>query len=170
MAFWEGDRIYLGTRNGKEWTAPRHIAKELENILPKEMVLDGELYIHGVDFESLSSWTKKIYKETAQLEYWVFDIPIDEEGNSELPWNKRRQVMEQFFNTHGQDGSIKMVSVFGKAKNHQEVLDLEEKCVAEGYEGVMVRNMNGKYLFGHRSHDLLKVKSSEDAEYKIADF
>lgn len=171
MAFWDGDSIYLGTRNGKEWTAPRHIARELEEYLPKEMVLDGELYIHGVDFESLSSWTKKVYKETAALEYHVFDMPIDENGNSDAAWFKRFADLKGFFERNANKmRMVKLVPILGTAKNAQEVLELEDKCVAEGYEGAMIRNLRGPYLFGHRSHDLLKVKSSEDAEYKIVDF
>lgn len=171
MAFWDQGWIYLGTRNGKEWKAPFHIAEELSEYLPTEMVLDGELYIHGVDFESLSSWTKKLYMETAQLEYHVFDMPIDETGNASLRWAQRLEKLREFFHKNARRMQmVKLVDIVGTARTPEEVLQWEEYCVEQGYEGAMIRNRYGLYLFGHRSHDLLKVKSSQDAEYKIVDF
>lgn len=170
MAFWDGAHIVLGTRGGKEWEAPVHIIRELEKIMPKDMVLDGELYIHGVLFEDIASWTKKIYPETARLEYHVYDMPLDENGNNRA-WRVRRENLVKFFNRYAQSFKmVKHVPVAGQAKNAQEVLEWEEAMVALGYEGAMGRNQDAEYLFGHRSHDLLKVKSSEDAEYKIVRF
>jgi DNA ligase 1 len=169
MAYWEDGRIVLGTRSGKEWTAPKHIMRELETYMPLEMVLDGELYIHGIDFESLSSWTKKLHPETAQMEYHVFDMPLDENG-ARGDWVVRHENMSRFFTKNSK--KMKMVKRVGNigGKNEKDVLAAEESFVEEGYEGAMVRNLNGEYLFGHRSNDLLKVKSSQDAEYKIVGF
>jgi DNA ligase-1 len=170
MAFWDGDRVVLGTRGGKEWEAPVHIIRELEEYLPKDMVLDGELYIHGVLFEDIASWTKKIYPETARLEYHVYDMPLDENGKNH-PWETRYHNLAMFFAKNlNKTNMVKFVKVVGKAKNAQEVLDWEDKLVEQGYEGAMGRNANGLYLFGHRSHDLLKVKSSMDDEFKIVGF
>jgi ATP dependent DNA ligase domain/DNA ligase OB-like domain len=167
MASWEDNHIILGTRSGKEWTAPKHIIKELEQVMPHEMVLDGELYLHNTTFEDLSSWTKKVYPETSQLEYHIFDMPLDESG-AKLPWNKRRENLIQFFKDHKFD-KIKLVET-KIANNEKDVLVFEEEFVSKGYEGAIVRNLTGEYLFGHRSNDLLKVKSSQDDEYKIVGF
>jgi ATP-dependent DNA ligase len=169
MAFWDEDRVVLFTRGGKEWKAPQHIIKELESIMPREMVLDGELYIHGVDFESLTSWAKKIHPETADLEYHVFDMPISALGQR-APWKTRRDNLVYFFAVHHVAKKIVMVPIVSKVANEKEILALEEKFVEEGYEGAVVRESSGEYLFGHRSSFLLKVKSSQDADYKIVDF
>ncbi len=170
MAFWDGDRIVLGTRGGKEWEAPIHIIRELEKVLLKDMVLDGELYIHGVLFEDIASWTKKIYPETARLEYHVYDMPINAFGENR-EWKYRKIELATWFAFNAKHlKMVKPVPVVGVAKNAQEVLEWEEKLVEQGYEGAMGRNAEGKYLFGHRSHDLLKVKSSVDDEYKIVRF
>jgi DNA ligase-1 len=135
------------------------------------MVLDGELYIHGVDFDSLASWTKKKYPETPTLEYHVYDMPLNEMGGNEI-WTKRYQNMLQFFFKNcNLMKMVKLVSVYGYANNNQEVLDWEEKCVEDGYEGCMFRNRTHMYLFGGiHCNSLLKVKSSVDGEYKIVGF
>jgi ATP-dependent DNA ligase len=43
-------------------------------------------------------------------------------------------------------------------------------CMANGYEGAMIRNGDGIYKLGHRSADLQKLKEFQDAEYKIIGF
>jgi hypothetical protein len=39
--------------------------------------------------------------------------------------------------------------------------------VSAGFEGAMLRRVDAPYLFNHRSHDLLKVKEFQDAEFEI---
>ena len=175
MAYWEDGHVVLGTRSGKEWTAPKHIIADLEKVMPQEMVLDGELYIHGVDFESLTSWAKKYHKgETDQLEYHIFDMPIDENGKRDI-WKNRKDNLEKFFDKLNPDAPeyesayLRLVPTY-IIYNEKHVLEMEEIFIEEGYEGAIVRNLNGEYLFGHRSSDLQKVKSSQDAEYKIVNF
>lgn len=170
MAFWDSGNIYLGTRNGKEWAAPRHIAHELEGYLPNNMVLDGELYIHGALFEDLSSWTKKIYPETGKLEYHIFDMSLDEFGRN-LPWYQRRDNLVMFFQEYaGQMKMLRLVPTIRDVRDVDQVLTIEEKFIEDGYEGCMTRNLGAKYEFGHRSTDLQKVKSSTDAEFRVVGF
>lgn len=169
MAFWDNGRLVLGTRGGKEWTAPAHIIKELEKYMPEQMVLDGELYIHGALFEDLASWTKKKYPETATLEYHVYDMPIDANGIRH-PWAQRRENLENFMaETNLLRKMVKPVEVIN-VETPDLVLKAELMYVGAGYEGAMVRTRDHEYTFGHRSNFLLKVKSTIDAEYKITGF
>lgn len=49
----------------------------------------------------------------------------------------------------------------------EELLAYEEKCLALGYEGIMVRSLNGPYKFGRstfKEGHLLKIKRFEDSE------
>ena len=49
----------------------------------------------------------------------------------------------------------------------KDIYELHDKYVAEGYEGAIIRNIDGLYEFGFRSNDLIKLKSFMDSEYKI---
>jgi ATP-dependent DNA ligase len=40
----------------------------------------------------------------------------------------------------------------------------------EGYEGLILRNLNGFYKFKFRTNDLQKYKNFEDKEFEIVDF
>lgn len=49
----------------------------------------------------------------------------------------------------------------------KDLLDFEEECVAQGYEGIMIRDPNGKYKHGRsttKEGGLLKIKRFEDDE------
>ena len=51
--------------------------------------------------------------------------------------------------------------------NLKDLLDFEEECVAQGYEGIMIRDPHGKYKHGRsttKEGGLLKVKRFEDDE------
>lgn len=171
MASMEDGEVILGTRGGKVWTVPTHINAALKKIMTPEMVIDGELYIHGVLFEDLASWTKKRYPETDTLEFHIFDMPINELGEN-LPWVERKKNLSMWA-----AGNVKAFG-FGPLRlvdtkpvySMDDVLKAEEQALEDGYEGVMVRNLDGPYLFGHKSSHIYKVKSSNDAEYKVVGF
>lgn len=58
-------------------------------------------------------------------------------------------------------------------KTRQQLDELEQQYVAEGYEGVMVRDPEGRYKFGRSTMNegiLLKIKRFEDDEALIIDF
>ena len=54
--------------------------------------------------------------------------------------------------------------------SEDEILILHDKLTNLGYEGVMLRNKNGKYVLKDRSKYLQKYKIFDDAEYRIIGF
>ena len=50
--------------------------------------------------------------------------------------------------------------------DEDELMAAFEHFLAEGYEGCIVRNMDGLYV-NKRSYDLLKIKEFDDSEFKI---
>src|SRR5690606_20187250 len=78
LAYWHGDRIELLSRNGKSWRAVgtvEHIATALEQFLPRELILDGEIYAHGETFQQTTRLVKKYRQgESEKLLLHVYDI------------------------------------------------------------------------------------------------
>jgi ATP-dependent DNA ligase len=56
------------------------------------------------------------------------------------------------------------------ANNLEDIKRLHAEYVADGYEGLILRNKAGLYKVGHRSADLQKYKEFMDDEYKIVGF
>jgi DNA ligase-1 len=168
LAFMDGTTVELISRSGKPYYVP-HITEALREAFKNtgDWVLDGELYIHGHTLQSLNRLIKKQRPESVHLEYWVYDVPIAQ-GAEDLPWLERRQILRGFqidvaFNRSGK--LIHVPSV--PCSNEKEVREMERLFVSQGYEGAIVRSHEGLYDWGHRSPDLLKVKSFKDAEYEV---
>ena len=53
-------------------------------------------------------------------------------------------------------------------QDKESVYDMHDRYVSDGYEGVMIRNLDGKYK-SSRSYNLQKYKHFVDHEYTIVD-
>jgi ATP-dependent DNA ligase len=169
LAYWEGDRIVLLSRGQKEWDLP-HIVEELEKVLAQDAMWDGELYVHGVPFQTIQSWVTKKRPESKQIEYHVYDVPICD--GEEKIWDERRLDLERVVpgspaKADPATPHIVMVPTL-EVTSEDQVTAFERKCVELGYEGAMYRNRKGHYdMSGSKSNTyLLKVKTFDDAEFK----
>ena len=169
MAFWEGDSVKLMTRGGKYWECSEHIAKELETVLPKGWVLDGELYVHGATFQEITKLVKKLRQESVTVQYHVYDVPRADYDEKFMGWENRKNAVEEFKTMANSCKSVVTVESH-YAVCEQTVYRLQSEFLEEGYEGAIVREMDGEYRFGYRSNKLLKVKNFTDEEYEIVDF
>ena len=162
LAQWQGDKIELTSRSGKPYDCP-HIETELETVLPKGLILDGEIYSHGKTFQEVTRLVKKIRENSNELSLWVYDIPPGEDTNT--PWLERRERLNSFFEEKTFT-TLTQVST-ETASSEEEVFKLQAQYLTEGYEGAIVRLLDGVYRWGYRSSSLLKVKNFQDEEFKV---
>jgi DNA ligase-1 len=165
LAQWEGDKVELTSRSGKPYNCP-HIIEELEKVLPKNIILDGELYVHGETFQEVTRLVKKVRPESKKLQLWTYDI-IDR-TNMDLEWKDRAENLLEFFNKEECKTLIYVPSVV--CNNEEEVYNEQARLIQEGYEGAIVRLLDGKYIWGYRSDALLKVKTFQDEEFKVVGY
>lgn len=163
MAYWEGDKVMLLSRGGKEYDVP-HIKEELEEKLPKDVVLDGEIYIHGVTFQEVTRAVKKYREESKLLQYHVYDS--FKKDNKDADFQERIMLAAK---TVDPIDCCELVITLSP-RDEAEVRKFHSTFVVEGYEGAIVRNRKGPYKLKHRSSDLLKLKSFMDDEYKVVGF
>jgi len=172
MAFWDGDSIKLMSRGGKFWECCDHIIDELETVLPKGWVLDGELYLHGATFQEITKLVKKLRTESVNIEYHVYDVPRAGNYSGHGEWKDRKTVLNDFAHRCVTADSCKSVKIVRTdfAAHEGDVYELQSEYLEEGYEGAIVRERDGEYRFGYRSNKLLKVKNFMDDEYEIIGF
>lgn len=152
----------LYSRQGKQFKALDHIQDAVCSILANfpDTVLDGELYSHSLDFQSIISGVKRDEKNeyTSQIEYHVYDCVMPG------PYSERLQFLQELLSS----ASLPLVLVRTDTVNNPgDIHPLHDEYVADGYEGLMLRNAHGVYTPDKRSYDLQKVKSFMDAEFKI---
>lgn len=163
IAYWEGGKVKLLSRGGKFYNMP-HISDQLEKTMPQDMVLDGELYVHGIKCTDLSSLAKKQQKGSTTVSYHVYDIPSCVDC-----WGERSREIHRWHKKISPDviPHIEIVRTH-PAECREAVLGYERAFKKMGYEGAVVRVINGPaYEWGHRSRNLFKVKTFQDAEFKV---
>lgn len=162
----KGDTVTLLSRQGKVLDLVPHINQALIGILEEGECTDGELYVHGWEFQRVISAIKKTSEDTPLIEYHIYDFP--DMNDKDAPFHKRfRGIRKRKVSDSG--SKLRCVDTH-LVHNLEELMQYEEAKIAEKYEGIMARNGEGKYLFGYRSVDLQKVKRFVDAEYKVIGF
>ncbi len=172
LAMWNQDQteIKLRSRAGKEFYIP-HIQQCLQKALGPNEILDGELYIPGESFQTITSLVKRFQDDTYRLEYHVYDYADLEDP--ELNNDQRNEIVGEvvFDRIKKKKGKhpIEMVKTEFAARE-EEVYHYHNKFVSEGYEGAIVRSPGEPYKFAYRSDGLLKLKDFQDEEYRIVDY
>ena len=165
------DTVTLYSRNGKELTNFPRIQEQFDSMLdqlPQSMVFDGE--VMSDDFQALM---KEIHrKEGAQTDDAVLNLfdclPLTEfkNGGYKLPLHTRKRELEQF--KFGPN--IKLVEwvQVDLDNDRDRFLDYNKLCVDKGYEGIMVKPVEGHYEC-KRSSLWLKVKPFIEVSLKVVD-
>ena len=160
-----GDERML-SRECNEFDSINHIKSRIEHNFGNYSP-DGELYIHGESFEHIISLVKK-YKagESETLQYWVYDLAIPDKT-----FEERIDILEIIFDKMSDEDRKIFIEVPTKICNSVEHLkQVHDKYVAQGYEGLIIRNPNGEYGFNDRNWDLIKYKEFIDAEFEITGY
>lgn len=139
----------------------RHVLEQL-SWLPEGMELDGEIYVHGLKLQQIASLAKRWREESRVLVYHVYDVPMCNAQRS-APWRTRRDLL---VGRVTDSANVVVVKVF-RARTIDDVTNLAQDFRGDGYEGAIVRLLDGVYECGFRSASLLKVKEHMDDEFEV---
>ncbi len=153
----------LWSRTRKPIFSMPHICEALVDVWPDMTTLpDGELYNHDYHnkFEELTHFIRSSKPEPGYevVQYHIYDINMPGTFEERYEWLKTH-LMEL------PPSPLTLVKTI-KVMNGDEMMIAFEQFNSEGYEGAIVRNANGLYV-EKRSADLQKLKTFQDAEFKI---
>ena len=139
----------------------------------KDLFIDGELYSHGMNLQSISGIVRNesIEEEVKDtLQYHVFDC--FDVGKPALGFETRYALLREFV-----ESSPSIMIVLNDTVEVDTSSDADmyyKKVVSNGYEGVIYKSMARPYEFDFnkekRSSWYLKRKKQDDAEYPIVGF
>ena len=168
----QNDTAVMYSRNGKLLTNFPHIEKAFSKKIFNDLVFDGE--VMSEDFQALM---KQIHrKEGAQTEdayFALFDfLPLDEfrEGKGTLPLIKRKELLKGFGNSEYFNDCIIVTKydVLNIEDDSDKFKGINNKAIEEGYEGIMVKPINGLYEC-KRSYGWLKMKPYIELTLTVVD-
>lgn len=155
-AIWNGENLV--SRNGNVFPAPQWF----KDIFPKDVKLDGELWLGRKQFEQTSSIIRSgsMDKGWNKVSFMTFDIPDPKAGLVEERWDKLRVVVRK--TNHPQLQLVQQIKCEGMA----QLMKLLDIVTSLGSEGLMLRKPKSRYE-PKRSSTLLKLKKFLDAEAKV---
>lgn len=164
LTFTEESDIHYLSRGGKSYPNHPHITAQLELLFNETgfEAFDGELYIHGMLLQHINSLVKKPQQQSADLLYCIFDVPTDKPFSERLKdLEKVNQAVKHLGLTH-----IKVV-MCREVANEEEARRMMDIFLSRGFEGLMLRNLQGMYEWNNRSGDLQKWKDFKDLEARV---
>lgn len=182
----ERGKLRFRSRGNKEFTnlASSDIEHEVKAIIdhitlrqsddPEDIELDGELYIHGKSFQTISSIVgtkKKSHPLLGEVKYCIFTYRARTKSHDE-----RYSDLEAAFSSLGPFKSCLLVDQ-QIVESEEEVLPTLRRYVSQGYEGCMLYHISTSrgcdkklslYQSGRRNN-ILKVKDFDDSEGVVID-
>lgn len=159
--------VKLYTRSGKTINTLPTVVCALNRIMNNGDIFDGELYLHHEDFNeftgSIRADVNFNQEITDRMEYHMYDVPRINGITEEIPFIARYNMLKELPLTD----CLKIVGTH-VVNSFEEALVWYDKWVAEGYEGMMFRNIDMPYE-QKRSYNLLKYKDMVDEEFEVVD-
>lgn len=164
----DGIRVFVVVDKDGEvsvWTRNRKRLEGLEELyqecrLPKNTVLDGELYYN--DWNTTVAYINS-GENLEKLRLWVFDIfPLDQLRRSTLPLWKRKQKLSTL---RGKCRYIKVMPSI-RCSEWRCVVNVYKRLLKRGFEGAMIKDIHSEYQFGKRTSDWLKLKERDFLTFK----
>ena len=148
------------SRKGKEITTMMHIETEIDEMM-YEAIFDGELYAHGFNFQENMRLIKKHRGiPTEQVKYHVYDLFMPDK-----PFKERYRLLSAMIQNLD---TIELVPTY-RIRTEEQLKEVHQKFISEGYEGTMIRHGEGGYAINKRDTQLLKYKDFLDKVYKVHD-
>jgi DNA ligase 1 len=155
--------VKMFSRKGKEITTLPHIIGELMTSGLDNIIMDGELYVHGESFQDNMSLIKKYRPgESEKILFRWYDIVSDES------FEDRNLAINTVFTYRS---GFQFIQSVGTYQIHDEGMlkSYHLNFLEDGYEGTMVRWGDAGYKVNGRSSNLLKYKDFLDESYEVVD-
>ena len=166
--------VSLHSKSMKPFPHLQHIKEAIRKMsakLPKGAWLDGELYSHGLRLNEISSivmkkreLTEEEKREEKKIVYVIFDLVFPDEPD--LTFVERFGRLQKVLGAGAGAGPLELATC-QEVGSKTEVYRLHEKYLLDGYEGVIVRNLDGVYLYKKKSYDVLRTKEFKHGVFEI---
>lgn len=167
-------KIIFKTRQGKIIKGLLGIKIALKVYNLRNCMLDGELIRINKDnlpsdenFRLTTEIVNSKSEDKRDLEYVLFDItPLNDYYRKEcdMDYNTRMILLQQTFKKPNK--LIRTVPMYGVTDDTDVIYNTLAMVTSQGQEGLMLNTLSGKYRFGKRSKDLLKVKKMYTCDIK----
>jgi ATP-dependent DNA ligase len=158
-------KVNMRSSYNKEIVSVPHIYQTLSDIPYRDLELDSELYKHGMDLrkiQSIVSRTVNLHPEFETMEIHFFDEVDDRPQNQRFEsfYHKRKEIKnkkKQKINIVQTEVVDSLDGVYGELAKYMDL----------GFEGIILRKVDGVYQRDLHSTQIMKLKPRKDDHYII---
>lgn len=173
ISYSENGNIIMESRKGVPFRFMNHIRDEISPILNNNpnLYLDGELYTQKIPFEEISGLVRLKEEPSAiqfndinKIQYCVYDCIVTNKMST--TFENRNKILQQLL------AEMKyIVHVDTNILNTpDDIIKTHDNYIANGFEGLMLRNIDSVYEIDKRSKNLQKFKNFREEEFTITGF
>ena len=171
LAVKDYDDVTLYSRNGKVYTNFPLIEESIRSLPQDQLVLDGEIMSNSFNAMQTMAFSDSVNDKTQDATYHIFDmIPYEEWASGKFTLSATDRL--------AQKAALNSLFTLLKITNittvphvlvttMQEIKELEQKFISNGYEGGMFLPKDCPYYRGRKSNKLMKFKTMQSMDCKI---
>ncbi len=174
LMYWDGKEVRTASRGGEMYDPATIHLRENEELIYffKEhptIILDGELYRHGKTLQQISGAARmeKNAYDCDWLQYWIYDCY--DKANPDMIAKNRQDFLNDYcicLDSEGLESDIQLVSQV-IVSGEDNIWELHDQYVSEGFEGCVIRDPNRPYKPNGRTNDMLKFKNYKSEDFKV---
>lgn len=179
IALKENGSVSFYTRAGQRYEGLVDLEKDMSELLPDGICLDGEITLlnnKGIPSKEAYKQAMKITRKDGEkhgVKMLVFDFMSAEQFRNQYcpsDWSARRTTVEAIFGCAKQPLKyFELLPVFYCGTDTSMITKFLDEAIADDQEGVMINICDAKYEF-KRTTNLLKVKKMQTMDLQIVDF
>ena len=168
LIFLRDGEVHTSSRGGGDYDIPATYIRQDPYIVKlltenEGLILDGELYRHGWNLQKISGLARKetLEEDHKELRYHCYDI-VDETST----FKQRVERLNKFKEDCPPDSKLIIIEQ-RLISGLDSIMAMHNEAVANGYEGLVIKDPDMVYKCGARDNRALKVKEFVDDEFKI---
>ncbi len=172
------DQLVFQSRQNTIYEPFEHLVPELKTLFSnftdgEDLVIDGELYIHGAAFEKITSIVRRAkskHPEVSTINYHIYDCFYSGHSNiskNSIGYGERYETLKRAFEKRQFQNIVLVETKVANDMGEIEALHTHYTKLSIPYEGIMIRNKDSPYKQQGRSKDLLKYKKFHDDEFLV---
>jgi ATP-dependent DNA ligase len=178
LAYRDGEEVALQSKSGQPLARYfPDVAAALADYGARRFVLDGELVIPVNGHPSFNDLQLRLHPAASRVKklaaehpamMLAFDLPVDDKGNllTDLPLEKRRRRLEQFFARWGETAALKLSPATADLETARGWL----RTLGGGLDGIVAKRLDAPYESGERSGAMQKIKNLRSADCVVGGF
>ncbi len=163
---WSNGRVSIFSRRLENVTnALPDIVKEIKKVVKEDVILDGEVIAikdgKPMPFQNVLRRFRRKYDVSKMIEkipliVYFYDIIYDGDEIIDLPLKERRRRLEDAV----KENNVIRVAKQIVTRDVDEIKRISDEAIKAGHEGVMLKNLESKYIPGKRGKNWLKYKAT----------